>query len=106
MNTSDARSSVRYPVAAQAVCRTAAAKLAAVVSNLSSGGCCLTTDRQQLTPGQHVTVRIGNLDSLPAQVRSVDGLRAGVIFERSLYGPILDHLLQQHVLVAAMTVDT
>jgi len=105
MDTSDARSSARYPIAAEAVCRTAAVKLTAMVSNLSADGCCLTTGWQQLMPGQRLTVRIGDLDGLPAQVCWVDGLRAGVAFERSLYGPVLDHLVEQHGLFASMTID-
>jgi hypothetical protein len=106
MDTPDRRSSARYPIAAEAVCRTAAVKLIAMVSNLSADGCCLTTGWQPLIVGQHLTVRIGDLDGLPAQVRWVDGLRAGVACERSLYGPVLDHLVQQHELFASMTVDS
>jgi hypothetical protein len=102
----DARSSTRHPIAVEAVCRTAAAKHSAIVSNLSSDGCCLTNDWPQLNPGQHITVRIGDLDGLSAQVRCVEGLRAGVVFDRSLYGPVLDHLVRQHGLIAAMTIDS
>jgi hypothetical protein len=106
MHKKDTRSSARHPISAEAVCRTAAAKLSAIVSNLSADGCCLTTDWQLLNPGQHITVRIGDLDGLPAQVRWVEGLSAGVAFDRSLYGPVLDHLVRQHSLVAAMTIDS
>jgi hypothetical protein len=106
MNAFDARSTTRHDIAAKAVCRTAGAKITAVVSNLSSDGCCLTFDWHMLTPGQCVTVRIGDLGGLPAQIRWVEGLRVGVSFDRSLYGPVLDHLVRQHGLVAAMTVET
>jgi hypothetical protein len=106
MRTFDARSTPRHSVAAKAVCRTTEAKITAVVSNLSSDGCCLTFDWHMLTPEQRVTVRIGELDGLPARVRWVDGLRAGIAFDRSIYEPVLDHLVRQHGLVAAMTVET
>lgn len=103
MKSLDARSTARHAIAADAVCRTTAAKLTALVSNLSSDGCCLSTE-WQLALGQHITVRIGDLDGLPAQVRWVEGLRAGVAFDRPLYGPVLDHLIRQHGLVIEMLV--
>jgi hypothetical protein len=102
MKQRDLRSSARHAIAADAVCRTAAAKLSAAVSNLSAHGCCLTTEWQALMTGQHITVRIGELDGFPAQVRWVEGLRAGVVFDRSLYGPVLDHLVRQHAITAAI----
>jgi PilZ domain len=65
-----------------------------ILSDLSEEGCGITAAEGLLKAGQMVVVRLQGLEGLAGQVVWVRGKRAGVKFERPLYGPVVAHLVQ------------
>ena len=99
-----ARQSIRYPVSMTATCRTSLGRASDVIlSNLSIDGCGITAQEGLLRPGQQIIVRIMSLEGLPGKVCWVRGKRAGVKFDRPLYGPVVEHIVKVQ-LSAAPTV--
>ena len=64
-----------------------------ILSNLSVDGCCITAQEGLLRPGQLVVVRLQSFEGLPGKVCWVRGKRAGVKFDRPLYGPVVEHIV-------------
>jgi PilZ domain len=90
-----ARQSIRYPVWLTALCRTSLGRASDVIlSNLSAEGCGMTASEGLLKPRQQVVVRLDSLEGLPGVVCWVRGKRAGVKFDRPLYGPVVEHLVR------------
>ncbi|MEO6717726.1 MAG: PilZ domain-containing protein [Novosphingobium sp.] len=88
------RQSIRYPVWLTATCRTSLGRVSDVIlSNLSEHGCGMTGGDDLLKPGQLVVIRLLSLEGLPGQVCWVRGKRAGVQFDRPLYGPVVEHIV-------------
>ena len=91
----NSRQSIRYPVWLTASCRTSLGSASDVIlSNLSTDGCGLATAEGLLRPGQQIVVRLQSIESLPGKVCWVRGKRAGVRFDRPLYGPVVEHLVK------------
>jgi len=88
------RQSIRYPVWLTATCRTSLGRVSDVIlSNLSADGCGITAQEGLLRPGQQIVVRLQSIEGLPGRVCWVKGKRAGVKFDRPLYGPVVEHIV-------------
>ena len=66
------------------------------LSDISAEGCCVTTRGLFYRVGASVIIRPEGLEGIAGTVRWVEGCRAGVQFERPLYGPVLEHLVSVH----------
>ncbi len=69
----------------------------AVLSDLSSEGCGLSITRLKLRPALRVIVKPESLEGLSGTVCWVRDGRAGVQFDRPLYAPVLEHLVNVKV---------
>jgi hypothetical protein len=97
----NARQSIRYPVWVSATCRTSLGSTSDVIlSNLSVDGCGLTTAEGLLRPKQQIVIRLQSIEPLPGKVCWVRGERAGVKFDRPLYGPVVEHLVRAQLTAA------
>ena len=67
----------------------------ATLSDISAHGCCVVT-RTALTKGQSIDIRYGSNKGLPATVRWVKQLSAGVEFDTPLAEADLEELLDEH----------
>jgi hypothetical protein len=95
------RKSIRYPVFLIASCRNSMGRRSDVIlSDISEDGCGITAADGLLKAGQLVVVRLESLEALPGQVVWVRGNRAGVKFERPLYGPVVEHLVRVQLTAA------
>ena len=90
------RQSDREQVFVKARCRTSKWHVGdASLSDISAHGCCVVT-RTALTKGQSIDIRYGSNKGLPAKVRWVRGLSAGVEFDSPLDPDDLEELLSEH----------
>jgi PilZ domain len=96
------RKSIRYPVFLTASCRNSMGRRSDVIlSDISEDGCGITVAEGLLKAGQLVVVRLESLEALSGQVAWVRGNRAGVKFERPLYGPVVEHLVRVQLTAAS-----
>ncbi len=65
-----------------------------VLSNISTDGCGMEAPAANLKPGEIVVIRPPALEGLSGRVCWVKGNRAGVKFDRPLYGPVVEHLVR------------
>jgi hypothetical protein len=65
-----------------------------ILSNISEDGCGVTAQEGLLRPGQLIVVRLQSFEGLPGRVCWVRGKRAGVKFDRPLYGPVVEHIVK------------
>lgn len=90
------RRSDREQVFVKARCRTSRWHVGdASLSDISAHGCCVVT-RAALVKGQSIDIRYGSNKGLPATVRWVKQLSAGVEFDKPLDEADLAELLSQH----------
>ena len=90
------RQSDREQVFVKARCRTSRWHVGdASLSDISAQGCCVVT-RTALTKGQSIDIRYGSNKGLPATVRWVRQLSAGVEFDTPLAEADLADLLSEH----------
>ena len=90
------RRSDREQVFVKARCRTSRWHVGdASLSDISSHGCCVVT-RAALVEGQSIDIRYGSNKGLPATVRWVKGLSAGIEFDKPLADDDLEELLREH----------
>ena len=90
------RRSDREQVFVKARCRTSRWHVGdASLSDISAHGCCVVT-RTALTKGQSIEIRYGSNKGLPATVRWVKQLSAGVEFDTPLTEADLAELLNEH----------
>ena len=95
------RKSMRYPVWLMAKCRGSMGRMSDIIlSDLSTDGCGVTIAEGLLKPGQLVVVRLQSLEGLAGKVVWVRGTKAGVKFDRPLYGPVVDHLVRVQLTTA------
>ncbi len=93
-----ARQAVRQPLWLTAVCRTSTGlREDVILSDISTDGCGITLANAKVRTGQKVIIRPDTLEGLPGTVCWVIGNRAGVKFDRPLYGPVVDHLVKVQV---------
>ena len=86
---------MRYPVWITANCRGSMGRASDIIlSDLSTEGCGVTAAEGLLKQGQLVVVRMQSLEGLAGRVVWVKGTKAGVKFERPLYGPVVEHLVK------------
>ncbi len=91
------RRTQRKPVIIAAQCRTQSGmRDRAEISDISPEGCCITTHSLFFRTGGRVTIRPEGLEGLTGVIRWVLGDRAGVEFDQTLYGPIVDHIAARH----------
>jgi hypothetical protein len=84
-----------------ATCRTSLGSVSDVIlSNLSVDGCGLTTAEGLLRSGQQIVIRLHSLEPLPGKVCWVRDERAGVKFDRPLYGPVVEHLVRVQLTIS------
>jgi PilZ domain len=90
------RQSDREQVFVKARCRTSRWHVGdASLSDISAHGCCIVT-RATLVKGQSIDIRYGSNKGLPATVRWVKELSAGVEFDTPLEQGDLEELLSEH----------
>ena len=90
------RQSDREQVFVKARCRTSRWHVGdASLSDISAHGCCVVT-RTALNKGQSIDIRYGSNKGLPATVRWVKDLSAGVEFDTPLAEADLAELLSEH----------
>jgi hypothetical protein len=66
------------------------------ISDISTQGCCIKTDTVLFRVGSHVLIRPDGMEALGGTVRWIAGDCAGLEFDRTIYDPIVDHLVQLH----------
>jgi hypothetical protein len=87
------RRSNRLPVGMRAECRTQTGLFGRVdIVDLTQEGCRIFAKGLPLRTGQKVRVRPENFQPLPGTVRWVENDFAGIEFDNSLYGPVVEHL--------------
>jgi hypothetical protein len=62
------------------------------LTDISAEGCCVTTRSMFTRTGARVVIRPLGIEALSGTIRWIEGNRAGIEFERPLYGPVVDHL--------------
>ena len=65
----------------------------AALADISTHGCCITTASLYLNVGMRVTIKPQGLEGVTGLVRWLSGARAGIEFDRPLYGPVVQHLV-------------
>jgi PilZ domain len=86
---------MRFPVWVTASCRSSMGRQSDIIlSDLSTDGCGVTTGEGLVKAGQMIVVRLQGLEGLAGTVVWVRGNKAGVKFERPLYGPVVDHIVK------------
>lgn len=73
-----------------------------IMVDLSSSGCCIQVENRPLRVGSRITVRPDGLDGLDAVVQWARGRQFGVVFDRPIYGPVLEHFVRKHSALAGM----
>lgn len=68
----------------------------AVISDLTTRGCSLSTIACPDTLGVRISIRPDGLEVISGMVRWVVGGRFGVEFDSPLYEPVVDHLRRSH----------
>ena len=66
------------------------------ISDLSTHGCCLTMKSMILSIGGRVMIKPDGMEAICGVVRWLRDKDAGVQFDAPLYGPVFEHLSQQH----------
>jgi PilZ domain len=95
------RQSIRYPVWVTAACRGSMGRMSDIIlADLSTDGCGVTAGEGLLKPGQLVVVRLQSLEGLAGKVVWVRGKKAGVKFDRPLYGPVVEHIVKVQLTAA------
>ena len=88
----DHRHEGRRPVEVTAQCRTQSGlRDVGRISDISSDGCCVTTNGLFVKIGARVLIKPEGMEGLSGVIRWVDGFRAGIEFDSHIYGPVLDH---------------
>lgn len=91
------RRNERHPVSLDARCRThTGLRDLGEISDLSSEGCCVTTNELFVNVGTRVLVKPDGMEGLTGIVRWIRGNRAGIEFDSPLYGPVVEHLISRH----------
>lgn len=70
--------------------------------DLSANGCCIQVPGKPPRVNSKIIVRPDGLDGLKANVKWVSNYQCGVVFERPIYGPVLEHFLRKHATFAAL----
>ena len=95
------RRSMRYPVWLTATCRGSMGRMSDIIlSDLSTDGCGVTAAEGLLKTGQLLVVRLQSLEAQAGSVVWVRGKKAGVKFERPLYGPVVEHIVRLQLTAA------
>lgn len=87
----------RRSVALPVQCRTTSGmRDTGEISDISTRGCCIRTDRVLLRVGSRVVIRPEGMEALGGTVRWISGDCAGLEFDRPIYAPVVDHLVRLH----------
>jgi hypothetical protein len=71
-----------------------------VISDLTAEGCCMSTHKMKLNPGQWVKVRPEGIERhFLGEVRWSSETQAGIEFDYPIYGPVAEHLQHKHALI-------
>ena len=98
------RKAQRKPVRMAARCRSSTGlKDEGWLDDISAQGCCLVTKTIQFRVDARIIIRPQGLEGVTGVVRWIRGDRAGIEFDSPLYGPIIEHLWQQHGTAIAYT---
>lgn len=91
------RKSMRKPVVLAAQCRTQSGmRDRGEISDITSEGCCVKTNSLFFKVGTRVVIRPDGLEGLTGVVRWIAGDKAGVEFDRPIYGPVIDHIADKN----------
>ncbi len=87
----------RKPLAMAAKCKTInGMRDEGSISDMSTHGCCITTRGLYFNIGMRVTIKPDGMEAVSGVIRWIAGNRAGVEFDRPLYGPVVEHLTQRN----------
>lgn len=87
----------RRSVALPAQCRTTGGRRdGGQISDISEQGCCVSGGEIAFRVGSHVVIRPQGIEALGGTVRWISRDLAGIEFDKAIYGPVVDHLVQMH----------
>lgn len=87
------RAELRFPVQKQGRYRTGNGIARDVmVTDLSTKGCKLFDKFSSLSAGNYLTIRVGSVGPLEAEVRWVEASTVGIKFRKPLHQSVLDHM--------------
>jgi hypothetical protein len=66
------------------------------LEDISAEGCCLVTRTIYFKVGSRIVIRPQGLEGVTGVVRWIAANKAGIQFDHPLYGPIIEHLWNQH----------
>ena len=93
------RRTERKPVELAAQCRTQSGlRDRGHISDISSEGCCVTTNSLFVRVGARIVIRPEGMEGLTGIIRWIEGTKAGVQFDTPVYGPVIDHQASLHAL--------
>lgn len=92
---SNDRKEDRIDVAVLGIVRTSRGKFDVTIQDLSLHGCMFAHPLRGIALGDMVTVRIGTVGPIGAEVRWKSERQTGVMFDAALYPSVLDHIRDQ-----------
>ncbi|MFA7587633.1 MAG: PilZ domain-containing protein, partial [Novosphingobium sp.] len=96
----------RYALVLPARCRTRSGFMhRIVITDLSPGGCRIEGDCLSMRVDDVVVISPGVIEGQCGRIVWIRGNLAGVVFDRKLYGPVVEHLARQHTNTLYITPD-
>lgn len=96
-NSNDQRGAERFGVVMPARCKAPPGRVErVVVTDLSVTGCRIESASLNLREGEEIIVRVNGLEGLVGKVRWARRNAAGIVFDRPLYLPVVEHLHRNH----------
>jgi hypothetical protein len=96
-NSSEQRGATRFGVVMPARCKSPPGRVErVVVTDLSVTGCRVESASLNLCEGEEIIVRVNGLEGLGGKVRWAGRNAAGIVFDRPLYQPVVEHLHRNH----------
>ena len=70
--------------------------LQVMISDFSEHGCSFSSQSPWFSRNLWVTISLGGIGPIAAQVRWVNDRQVGLEFKRALYGPVFERMIAQH----------
>lgn len=96
-NSKEQRGAERYGVVMPARCKSPPGRVdRVIVTDLSVTGCRVESVGLNLREGEEIIVRVNGLEGLGGKVRWARRNAAGIVFDRPLHLPVVEHLYRNH----------
>jgi hypothetical protein len=79
-----------------AVCKTRSGNFPVVIVSIDRTGCCVVAERAVLNEHEAIRLTFEGMEMLVGHISWADAERAGIVFARPLYAPVVDHLRRLH----------